>query len=108
MTGYVISQAIADVHAYPDPTSELVTQALMNTPAGMGECIGDWTFVTLSDYEGWVRNNELEEPIGMGFCKVGESCGTPLPFVAVISTTSAPLFSDAISDNTLGYVYLST
>jgi gamma-D-glutamyl-L-lysine dipeptidyl-peptidase len=108
MTTYVISTAIADVRSQPDPTSELVTQALMNTPAEPGENIGDWTFVTLSDYEGWVLNDELEKSIVKGFCKVGECCGTPLHFVAVICTTRTPLFSNSKSDHTLGYAYLST
>ena len=108
MTSFVISAAIADVRADPDPVSELVTQAIINTPAEPGENRGDWTFVTLSDYEGWVRNDELEEPIVKGFCKVGECCGTPLPFVAVIRTTRTPLYSDAKSDHKLGYAYLST
>jgi cell wall-associated NlpC family hydrolase len=108
MTRFVTSAAIADVRAEPDPTSELVTQALMNTPADPGETRGDWTFVTLSHYEGWVRNDELEEPIVKGFCKVGECCGTPLPFVAVIRTTRTSLYSDAQSDHTFGYAYLST
>ena len=108
MTGYVISTALADVHAHPDATSELVTQALMNTPVEPGENRGDWTFVRLSDYEGWVRNDNLEEPIVKGFCKVGESCGTPLDFVAVVRTTRIPLYSDLNSDHISGYTYLST
>jgi len=108
MTTYVISTAIADVRSHPDPTSELVTQALMNTSVELGENRGEWTFVTLSDYEGWVRNDELEEPIVKGFCKVGECCGTPLHFVAVISTTRTPLYSDMKSDHIFCYAYLST
>ncbi len=108
MTQFVISTAIADVRAEPDPASELVTQALMNTPAEAGESSRDWTFITLSDYEGWVRNDALEEPIVKGFCKVGECCGTPIHFVAVIRTLRTPLYSDATSDNTSGYAYLST
>jgi len=108
MTTYVISTAIADVRSHPDPTSELVTQALMNTSVELGENRGEWTFVTLSDYEGWVRNDELEEPIVKGFCKVGECCGTPLHFVVVISTTCTPLYSDMKSDHIFCYAYLST
>ncbi len=108
MTRYVISAAIADVRAAPDPTSELVTQALMNTSAESGESIRDWTFITLSDYEGWVRNDALEEPIIKGFCKVGECCGTPLHFVAVIHATRTPLYCDAKSDKALDHAYLST
>jgi len=108
MTTYVISTAIADVRSHPDAGSELVTQTLMNTPAEPGENIGEWTFVTLPDYEGWVRNDELEEPIVKGFCKVGECCGTPLDFVAVICTTRTPLYSDTKSDHLFGCAYLST
>jgi len=108
MTTYVISTPIADVRSHPDPTSELVTQALMNTAVELGENRGEWTSVALSDYKGWVRNDELEEPIVKGFCKVGECCGTPLHFVAVISTTHTSLYSDAKSDHILGYAYLST
>lgn len=108
MTTYVIATAIADVRSHPDPTSELVTQALMNTAVELGENRGEWTFVTLSDYQGWVRNDELEEPIVKGFCKVGECCGTPLHFVAVISSTHTPLYSDTNTDYLLGYAYLST
>lgn len=108
MTTYVIATAIADVRSHPDSTSELVTQALMNTAVELGENRGEWTFVTLSDYMGWVRNTELEEPIVKGFCKVGECCGTPLHFVAVISSTHTPLYSSTKSDHKLGYTYLST
>ena len=108
MTQFVISAALADVRAEPDPTSELVTQALMNTPAEAGESSGGWTFVTLPDYAGWVRSDELEEPIVKGFCKVGECCGTPVHFVAVVLTLRAPLYSDEHSDSTHGYAYLST
>jgi hypothetical protein len=108
MTTYVISVGIADVFCDPDPTSELVTQALMNAPAKLGENAGEWTFVYLTDYEGWVRTNELEEPIVKGFCQVGTCCGTPLHHVAVIKTTRTPLYSHTEDDNLFGYVYLST
>src|SRR5215831_14245057 len=108
MIQFVISAALADVHAEPDPASELVTQALMNTTAEANESFGDWTFITLSDYKGWVRNDELEEPIVKGFCKVGECCGTPLHFMAIVRALRTPLYSDEKSDRALGYTYLST
>jgi hypothetical protein len=108
MTTYVISVGVADARYDPDPTSELVTQALMNAPAELSENVGEWTFVTLTDYEGWVRTDELEEPIVKGFCKVGTCYGTPLHLVAVINTTCTPLYIHPESDNMLGYVYLST
>jgi hypothetical protein len=108
MTTYVISVGVADVRRDPDPSSELVTQALMNAPAVPGETAGVWTHVTLTDYEGWVRTGELEEPVVKGFCKVGESCGTSLHLVAVIKATRTPLYSHAERDKALGYIYLST
>jgi hypothetical protein len=108
MTTYVISVGVADVRSDPDSTSELVTQALMNTHAEPGENVGEWIFVTLTDYEGWVRTNELEKPIVKGFCKVGTCCGTPLHLVAVINTTRTPLYSHIKCDHILGYAYLST
>ena len=108
MTTYVISVGVADVRRDPNPGSELVTQALMNAPAVLGESAGDWTHITLADYAGWVRTDELEEPVVKGFCKVGESCGTPLHLVAVMRATRTPLYLHAEGDNTFGYIYLST
>src|SRR6266852_732103 len=108
MTTYVISVGVAGARHDPDPTSELVTQALMNAPVELRENVGEWTFVNLMDYEGLVRTDELEEPIVKGYCKVGTSCGTPLHLVAVINTTCTPLYIHPESDNMLGYVYLST
>jgi hypothetical protein len=108
MTTYVISVAVADVQRDPDPDSELVTQALMNAPAVWGETMGEWAHVTLTDYKGWVHAEELEEPVVRGFCKVGESCGTPLHLVAVIRATRTPLYSYKKGDITSGCIYLST
>lgn len=108
MTTYVISVGIAGVRSDHDPNSELVTQALLNAPAKLGESVDEWTFVTLTDYEGWVRTDELEEPGVKGFCKVGICCGTPLYLVAVIKTTCTSLYTHPEGDDTLGYVYLST
>jgi gamma-D-glutamyl-L-lysine dipeptidyl-peptidase len=108
MTTNVISVGVADVRRDPDPASELVTQALMNAPALLGENAGEWTHVTLTDYEGWIRTGELEEPVVKGYCKIGACCGTPLHLVAVIIATRTPLYSHAEGDNSPGYVYLST
>ncbi len=105
---YVVSAGVADIRGGPDPASELVTQALMNVPVVAGETSGEWTYVTLPDYEGWIRTNQLEEPITKGFCKVGETCGTALPLVAVITATHTPLYAKAEGDDRAGVVYLST
>ncbi len=108
MSTYVVAVGVADVRRDPDRESELVTQALMNAPAILGETVGDWTHVTLVDYEGWIRTDELEEPIVKGYCKIGECCGTPLHLMAVITVPSTPLYIRGEGNDTLGNVYLST
>jgi len=107
-TTYAISVGVADVRRDPDSTSELVTQALMNMTASVGETSGDWTHITLPDYTGWVRTHQLEEPIARSFCKVGETCSTPLPLFAVVTTTRTPLYENANGNEAIGNVYLST
>lgn len=109
---YTVAVSIANVHAQPDADSELVTQALLNTPAIANSTIGMWTAVTLPDYEGWVRSDELEEPIVKGFCKVSACCATPLELFAVVMVPCAPLYAEAVGEerleNNLDSVYLST
>lgn len=104
----VVSVGVADVRRYPDPTSELVTQALMNRLAVAGESREGWTRVILSDYEGWIRSEQLEAPIAPAFCQVGETCRSALPLMAVVTATHAPLYRDAEGEETNGGVYLST
>lgn len=108
MNRYVISVGIADVRRAPDAASELVTQALMNVPALAEKSSGDWTHVTLSDYVGWIRSDELAEPIVKGFCKVDECCGTPLDLVAVVAEMNTPLYIAANDNEQLETAYLST
>ncbi len=105
---YVISVGVADIRREPDPTSELVTQALMNATAIPGEDRGDWIHTTLVDYEGWVNTDALGEPVAKGFTRIGEPCGTPLGLVAVINTTHTPLFAQETGNEILDTVYLST
>jgi gamma-D-glutamyl-L-lysine dipeptidyl-peptidase len=88
MTTYVISVGVADVRRDPDPSSELVTQALMNTPVILGENAGEWKYITLTDYTGWVRTDELEEPIVKGFCKLHVHPCTYIQRVTTCSATS--------------------
>ncbi len=105
---YVISAGLVDVHHDPNPTSELVTQAFMNVPATPDEGVDEWTHITLSDYKGWVRTDELAEPVTKGFTRIGEQCGTPLGLVAIINTTHTSLFEQVVGDIALDTVYLST
>lgn len=108
MNSYVVAVGIADVHKHPDPDSELVTQALLNTSTFSDATSGTWTHAVLSDYAGWIRSDELAEPIVKGFCKVGASCGTPLDLVTVVKELSAPLYNDAEDSTKQDSVYLST
>jgi cell wall-associated NlpC family hydrolase len=105
---YAVAIGIADVRRDPDPTSELVTQALMNVPAIADETSGEWTHVTLPDYTGWIRTDELAEPIIKGFTRVSEHCATPLDLVAVVATTHTTLYSEPEGEASAGTVYLST
>ncbi len=105
---YVISIGVADVRREPDPTSELVTQALMNAIAIPDEDRGDWIHTKLVDYQGWVSMDALGEPVAKGFTRIGEQCGTPLGLVAVINTTHTPLYVQETGDEVLDIVYLST
>jgi hypothetical protein len=108
MTSFAVSVGLADIRRYPDATSELVTQALMNAPVTAGEITGEWTHVTLSDYTGWLRSDQLEEPVNKGFCKVGEHCRTPLRLIAIINKPRTALYAHAENNDTLGTLYLST
>ena len=105
---YVVAVAVADVRRDPDPASELVTQALMNASATADQQDGEWIHVRLSDYEGWIHAQQLEEPIIRGFCKVSACCGTPLPLVVVVTVPYCPLFAAAEGEDVVGKLYLST
>lgn len=106
---FVVAVSVADIRRDPDPTSELVTQALLNTSVSAGAVSGDWTHVTLVDYTGWIRVDELEEPIVKGICEGSEGiCGVPLPYSAVVMVPHAPIYSSETGDSVVGKVYLST
>lgn len=108
-TPLVIATSIADVRRDPAAEAELVTQALMNTPVQAGAISGEWTQITLPDYCGWVRVEELEEPIVKGFCEGDEGvCGVPLPYSAVVIAPHVPLYAREEGEETLGELYLST
>lgn len=108
-TNLIIATALTDVRREPSASSELVTQALMNVPVTPIEMRDEWTSVSLPDYTGWVRTDALADPIAKGFtCFDGESCGTPLGLVAVVSVTHMPLYAAEEGDETLDTLYLST
>ena len=108
MTDFVVANGVADVRQSPDDASERVTQALMNMPVYGGEPQGEWVQAKLVDYMGWMRLSDLAAPIEKGFCKIGEHCATPLPLIAVLVATQAPLYAEAEGEQSLGQAYLST
>ena len=92
-TDFIIAVSVADIRREPDADSELLTQALLNTRAVAGDVVGDWTQVTLFDYEGWIKTSELKSPIVRGFCEGGEgTCGVPLPYSLVVTVPEAPVY----------------
>lgn len=108
MADFIVARSIVHVHRDPDPSAELVTQALMNTPVAVGEVSGDWTHVTLPDYSGWIATNEIETPIVRGYCEGEGTCGVALPYSIVVTVPCAKLYLHAESDEVLGEVFLST
>ncbi len=108
MTDFVVATGVADVRRDPDGSSELITQALLNMPVYAGEAQGEWVPAKLVDYLGWMRLSDLATPIHKGFCKVGETCATPLPLVAVITATHTPLYTAAHGEESSSQTYLST
>jgi len=105
---FVIAVSIADIHRDPDPESELVTQALMNVPVATNETVGEWTHVTLSDYNGWMLTSQLETPIVNGYCEGEGTCGVPLPYSVLVTVPHAPLYLYEEGEETQGELYLST
>jgi cell wall-associated NlpC family hydrolase len=109
MTDFIVAGSLVDIHREPDPSSELVTQTLMNTPVVVGEISGDWTYVTLPDYSGWLTSNEIETPIVHGYCEGDEgACGITLPYSIVVTAPYAKVYQHADGDETSGNAYLST
>ncbi len=107
-THFIVAVSIADIHRDPDPGAELVTQVLMNVPVAAGESSGSWTHVTLSDYAGWIRTDELETPIVRGFCEGEGTCGVPLPYTMVVTVPRTALYNGEEGEETCGELYLST
>jgi hypothetical protein len=106
---FVVATNIADIRSAPQRDAELVTQALMNTPAIAGETLGAWTHVTLSDYSGWILTDDLDLPIVRGICEEGDgTCGVALPYSVVVTATHAPIYAQAEGDEYIYDTYLST
>jgi len=58
----LVTVGVADVRREPDNTAELVTQALLDTPATILEQQAGWAHCRLPDYEGWIEVTNLATP----------------------------------------------
>jgi len=94
-----VAVAVASVYREPDKASEVVTQALLNTPAQVVE-LGDspetWVRIRLSDYEGWLLVKEMAEVAGAKNWQA-----TVLPLCTTI-------YADSVGDAVIGKVYSTT
>ncbi len=105
---YSVGMSVADVWSEPADGSERVTQALLNTAVTYIEEINGWARVKLPDYEGWMHMEDLGEVPVKGYTRLSACCGTPLDLVVIVKSLRAPLYNDAIGDEQVGEVYLST
>lgn len=58
----LVTAAVADVRREANEDAELVTQALLGTPAQVMAIVPGWVQVRLSDYEGWIQRQNLWAP----------------------------------------------
>lgn len=91
-----VSAAVTDVRREPADSAELVTQALLNTPAEALETREHWVRVRLADYEGWVASGHLI------------MCPAPLGQVAVVQPPVATIFTGPADDRASGTLYATT
>ena len=93
---YAIATGVVDVHAEPDDASEVVTQALLNTPLAPLDAAEGWRAVQLPDYAGWIPEAAL---------------ATRAPNseqVAVVTALCAPLYETGDARQPIGEVYATT
>jgi cell wall-associated NlpC family hydrolase len=91
-----VAAGVADVRREPDGASELVTQALLHTPANvLGEASG-WVHVRLPDYEGWIEASRLAAP------------AAATPEVAVVLAPRTRLYLAAEGEQASGSLYATT
>jgi cell wall-associated NlpC family hydrolase len=93
---YAIALGVVDVHAAPDDTSEVVTQALLGTPLAPLESVGGWRAIQLPDYAGWVPESALARR-----APASEQ-------VAVVTSLQAPLFTEGPTQPPASEVYATT
>ena len=100
---YAIAVGAVDVHAEPMDDSEVVTQALLVTPAVPLDAAAGWRAVQLPDYAGWIPETALAaRPPASEQLAVVTALRAPLyesrerpqePLVEVYATTVLPLLT---------------
>jgi cell wall-associated NlpC family hydrolase len=93
---YAIARGVVDVHAAPEIDSEVVTQALLNTPLVPLDAADGWRAVQLPDYAGWIPEAALAT-----LAPVSEQ-------VAVVTAPRAPLYESHEAQEPVGEVYAMT
>ncbi len=63
----LICMGVADVRREPDPTSELVNQALLGTPVLVSGWSERWLQASLPDYQGWIPRVVVALPKDPGY-----------------------------------------
>ncbi|HEU4782183.1 MAG TPA: NlpC/P60 family protein [Ktedonobacterales bacterium] len=108
---YAIATGVVDVHAAPDDASEVVTQALLDTPLVPLDAADGWRAVRLPDYAGWIPDAALaiRAPASEQVAVV-TALRTPLyetreaqpPLGEVYATTVLPVLAEAVAGSRLG------
>jgi len=93
---YAIAVRVVDVHAAPEATSEVVTQALLNTPLVPLDAADGWRAVQLPDYAGWIPETALA------------TRASASQQVAVVTALCAPLYESRDAHQPAGEVYATT
>ena len=107
---HAIAVGVVDVHAEPDATSEVVTQALLGAPLISLEAAPNWRAIQLSDYAGWIPESALaaRPPASEQVAVVSalrapyyetRDAHSPAGVVEVYATTTLPLLA-ASADGT--------
>ncbi|HEY7339242.1 MAG TPA: C40 family peptidase [Ktedonobacterales bacterium] len=98
---YAIAEGVVDVYAAPESGSEVVTQALLNTPLTPLDATDGWRAIQLPDYAGWIAESALatRAPSREQVAVVTSLCA-PLyemkePASEVYATTVLPLLAEA-------------
>jgi gamma-D-glutamyl-L-lysine dipeptidyl-peptidase len=84
---FAIAAGVVDVHAAPESASEVVTQALLNSPLVVLDAADGWRAVQLPDYSGWIPETALAARAPAGE-QVAVVTALRAPFYEILDTQS--------------------